>query len=125
MMGTEARASVTISQACVLLTALNKVYRALTRKINAVAETNSLTMPMRKSHSEAIILLAVAVASPGTIKAEGTYMMPKAPGIPINRYSSPATLAVFLVEFMSSPQLLVALDFILRVASGVSSTNSN
>ena len=58
-------------------------------------------MPIRKSNSEAIILLAVAAASPGTIKVEGMYIMLKAPVIVISRYSNPAIFAVFLVEFKS------------------------
>jgi len=40
-------------------------------------------------------------ASPGTIKAEGMYKRLKAPGSDVSKYSSPATLAAFLVEFMS------------------------
>jgi hypothetical protein len=34
--------------------------------------------------------------------AVGLYLMLKAAGIPVNRYNSPATLAVFLVEFIFS-----------------------
>jgi hypothetical protein len=57
-------------------------------------------MPIRKSDSEAIILLAVAVASPGSISWEGTYNKPMGPVIAMSRYQNPAILAVFLREFI-------------------------
>src|SRR5712692_5540284 len=53
------------------------------------------------------MLRAVAVASPGTMKAAGTYIMLKA-AIPSSKYSTPACRAVALVEFMSSLRGLVA-----------------
>jgi hypothetical protein len=52
-------------------------------------------------------LLAVAAASPDTIKWEGIYRRLKAPGIDAKIYSNPATLAAFLVEFMPSLPLLI------------------
>src|SRR5437660_11370272 len=76
-----------------------------------ICAMKSLAMPIRYSDSAALILLAVAVASPATIKTEGMYTMLKAAVNPINRYSSPATLAVLLIEFMSSPHLLLSLRY--------------
>jgi hypothetical protein len=45
------------------------------------------------------MLLAVAVASPGTISVEGTYIMQKGPAMSIIRNRTPVILAVFLIEF--------------------------
>src|SRR5713226_4345594 len=53
------------------------------------------------------MLRAVAVASPGTMKAAGTYTMLKA-DVPSSKYSTPACRAVALIEFMSSLRELVA-----------------
>jgi len=47
-----------------------------------------------------MILLAVVAASPGTIRMEGTYIMPKIPSGNIIRYRNPAILAVFLFVFI-------------------------
>src|SRR4029077_2644476 len=69
------------------------------------------TMPRRKSLSEARMLLAVAAELPDTINLLGTKMMPKKPVTPLTRYSRPAILAVFLVEFIPS---LLAHDSRLR-----------
>jgi hypothetical protein len=51
------------------------------------------------------MLFAVAAASPGTISMEGTYTRPKALNTARARYSNPAILAVFLIEFIFSPFL--------------------
>src|SRR5262249_49850973 len=101
--GIETSIKVTISEACVLLTPLSKRYSALTTKIKPMNPISSLTMPRRKIDSEAVILMAVAVASPDTMKCEGTYRRLKKPGMDVNRYRNPATLAALLVEFMLTP----------------------
>ena len=43
--------------------------------MNATADIRPLTMVSRYSVSEAMMLVAVAVASPGTINLEGTYRL--------------------------------------------------
>jgi hypothetical protein len=53
----------------------------------------ALTILRRNSDSEAMILLTVVAASPGTIRVEGTYIMPKIANGAITRYRNPATLA--------------------------------
>ncbi len=67
-MGIETSIRVSMSEACVLLTPESNRYRALTTKINPINPVSSATMQMRKTNSEAAILLAVAVASPDTTK---------------------------------------------------------
>ena len=57
--------------------------------------SRSLTKPGLNSDSEAMILLAVIAASPGTINLKGTYRAPKIPSGTTIRYRNPATLAVF------------------------------
>ena len=54
-----------------MLIPFSKSYRARPIKMKTVALISSATMPKRKSDSEARILLAVAVASPITMKTEG------------------------------------------------------
>jgi hypothetical protein len=45
-----------------------------------------------------MILMAVDVASPGTIILEDTYIIPNPPVIAIIRYNNPAILAFFFFE---------------------------
>ena len=56
-----------------------------------------------------MMLRAVAVASPGTRKWEKPNMS-TSPTIRNRKYSAPARRAVALIEFMSSLQLLAALE---------------
>jgi hypothetical protein len=51
-------------------------------------------MPRRNSDSEAMILWAVAAASPDTIRLEGMYRKLKTPSGTVNRYRNPASLAI-------------------------------
>jgi hypothetical protein len=64
----ETNIRVTISEACDLLTPTSKRYKALTTKMNPINPVISLMMPMRKTNSDAAILLAVAAGSPDTMK---------------------------------------------------------
>jgi hypothetical protein len=51
------------------------------------------------------MLLAVAVASPGTIRLEKAAVNEKPMAMAIIRYRAPVILAVFLIEFiLDSPQ---------------------
>jgi hypothetical protein len=65
-----------------------------------VKASKLLTMPRRNSHSFAKILLTVVAASLGAIRTEGTYTKPKALNAERIRYSNPAILAMFLIEFI-------------------------
>src|SRR5260370_37535626 len=65
---TETRAKITISEACVLFTALKRRYRTITTKIKKTAATNSLTMPNRKNITEPRMLFAVSLALSRYIK---------------------------------------------------------
>src|SRR5258707_6565331 len=56
-MGMETSIRVTISEACDLFTPTSKRYKALTTKINPINPVISLTMPRRKTNSDAAILL--------------------------------------------------------------------
>jgi hypothetical protein len=69
-------------------------------KISARKTTQSLAMARRNSDSEAMTLLAVAVASPGTMRLDLTKKNPKGAAMKMTRYSSPATLADLLIEFI-------------------------
>jgi hypothetical protein len=62
--------------------------------------TESTTMPRRNNPSDAITLLAVVAASPGTMRVEGRYKMLKGDNIAINSIRNPASLAVFFIEVM-------------------------
>jgi hypothetical protein len=53
----------------------------------------SLIIPIRKSDSEGLILSAVAVASPGTIRVDGTLIRLKGPNTTRIRSRNPAILA--------------------------------
>jgi hypothetical protein len=56
--------------------------------------TASAAMPRRKSHSDAMMLLTVAVASPGTISVVRTYPNEKPLQTTIRRYRNPASRAM-------------------------------
>jgi len=88
--------NITISEAWFLLTGLSNLYKIRTMNILIIWTIRVLTIPLRNSDSEAMILLAVIAASPGTIIMEGIYNMPKNPNGAISRYRNPATLAILL-----------------------------
>ena len=83
------------------------LYKALARNMNATADIRPLTMVSLYSVSEAMMLVAVAVASPGTINLEGTYRL-NAPNTTIRKYSNPAIL----------PRLPVRISAVLLTRGG-------
>jgi hypothetical protein len=56
------------------------------------------------------MLLAVAVASPGTIRLEKAAVNEKPMAMAIIRYRTPVILAVFLIEFIFHLLFLVDID---------------
>ena len=70
--GTAASASTAIIRACPGFTGRSSRYSASTRKMKIVCPIRWLTMPLRNSASAAMMLPAVAAASPGTTRTEGT-----------------------------------------------------
>ena len=78
----------------ILLTGLSYLYKTRTTNIRTSGASRSLTRPGRNNDSEAMILLAVVVASPDKIRLEGTYRKVKTPSGTVNRYRNPASLAM-------------------------------
>jgi len=102
--------NITISKAWFLLTALSNLYKTRTNNIWPIWSIRELTMLRGNSDLEAMILLTVIAASPGTIREE-THIMPKRPSGIIIRYRNPANLAVLLIEFIFSLIVIVFSPF--------------
>ena len=76
-----------------LLTGLSKIKSAQASSTSKMTMMIKLKIPMRNSESLLIILLAVAVASPGTMRFSSTKKLEKIPVMNIMRYPKPATCA--------------------------------
>jgi hypothetical protein len=101
--------NITINIAWFLLTALSNLYKTRTNHIWPSCTIRELTILKRNSDSEAMILLAVAAVSPGTIREEADITPITANGA-ISRYSNPASLAV-LLGFIFSVVVIVFSPF--------------
>ena len=69
------------------------MYNSTETAVSAKNAIRSLTKPSRKRASEAKTLLAVAAASPGTMRVDRTYPSLNPAQRMMTRYRSPATLA--------------------------------